>query len=133
LLQVPLVRQIMAPSQSVGVMTYNAEVLTGPYLEAVDVDPATPVKGMAPDSEFVRWVREGDNSITLETLRAEVLETARAFKRDNPTIGAIVSECTNLAPFTADISEDLGLPVYDSVSLVNWFQAGLRPKRFNPK
>jgi Asp/Glu/hydantoin racemase len=65
-------------------------------------------------------------------LRQEVLQTAHDFVRENPNVGAIVSECTNLAPFTADISEELGIPVFDCVTLVNWFHAGLKPKRFNP-
>ncbi len=133
LLQVPMVQNLISPDKRVGVMTYNGDVLNGPYLEAVNVDPTTPVKGMAQDSEFVRWVKQSDNSVSFETLRREVLQTARDFHAENPDIGAIVSECTNLAPFTADISEMLGIPVYDCVTMVNWFQAGLRPKRFNPK
>lgn len=133
LLQVPMVRNLIASDKRVGVMTYNGEALKGPYLEAVNVDPATPIKGMALDSEFARWVNQNDNSVSFETLRAEVLETARIFKEETPDIGAIVSECTNLAPFTADISEELGVPVYDCVTLVNWFHAGLKPKRYNPR
>lgn len=133
LLQVPMVQSLIAPDKRVGVMTYNGDVLNGPYFEAVNVDPNTPVKGMAQDSDFVRWVKQSDNSVPFETLRREVLQTARNFKEEHPDIGAIVSECTNLAPFTADISETLGVPVYDCVTLVNWFQAGLKPKRYNPR
>ncbi|MFY9237637.1 MAG: aspartate/glutamate racemase family protein [Roseovarius sp.] len=132
LLQVPMVEKLIASNKRVGLLTYNGEVLSGPYLEAVDVDPATPVKGMSQDSEFVRWIKTNDASVPFETLRAEVLATAKQLKADNPDLGAIVSECTNLAPFTADISDALGLPVFDCVTMVNWFHGGLKPKRFNP-
>jgi hypothetical protein len=49
---------------------------------------------------------------------------------DTPAIGAIVSECANLPPYSAAIRHSFGLPVYDIVSLVDWLYAGLRPRRF---
>jgi hypothetical protein len=42
----------------------------------------------------------------------------------------LVLECTNMAPYSADIAAELGVPVYDFYSFVTWFQAGLRPRRF---
>lgn len=133
LLQVPLVQTVIGSKKRVGVMTYNGDALDGAYFEAVNAPRDTPVKGMPQDGEFVRWIREGDASVPFETLRREVLATAREFRAERPDLGAIVCECTNLAPFSADISEELGLPVFDCVTLVNWFQAGLKPRRFNPK
>lgn len=108
-------------------------MLTGPYLEQVDVAADTPVRGMNQDSGFIRWIRDNDRSIPFQTIRREVVETASSFVDDRPNTGALVLECSNLAPFTADISDALGLPVYDCVSLVNWFHAGLRPRRYNPR
>ncbi|MFJ2992196.1 aspartate/glutamate racemase family protein [Pandoraea sp. NPDC087047] len=130
LLQVPIVKRLIASDKQVGILTYNAESLSGKYLEAVGIDPATPVLGMPPDSEFVRAIREGDDTVPYATLREEVLALAGRLVKTHPSVGAIVLECTNLAPFTADIQATYGVPVYDTVSLVNWFQAGLRPRRF---
>ena len=48
----------------------------------------------------------------------------------NPDIGAIVLECTNMVPYSANIASELNVPVYDFYSFVTWFQAGLSPKRF---
>ena len=45
-------------------------------------------------------------------------------------VGAVVSECTNLAPHSAAIERRFGVPVFDIVTLVNWLQSGLRPRRF---
>jgi len=41
-----------------------------------------------------------------------------------------VLECTNMAPYARALSEHLALPVFDIVSFVTWFQAGLRPRDF---
>ena len=36
----------------------------------------------------------------------------------HPDVGAIVLECTNMPPYTADIQRETGRPVFDIVSLV---------------
>lgn len=130
LLQVPMVSRLIPADRRVGILTYDGAALNGAYLENVGVPADTPVVGMPPGSEFVRSIRQGDDSVPFDVLRAEVVEAARLLQRREPALGAIVCECTNLTPFSADIAAACGVPVYDAVSLVNWFQAGLRPRRF---
>jgi hypothetical protein len=100
------------------------------HLDAVGVDAATPVVGMPADSEFQRSIREGDASVPFEVLRREVLEVAERMVAADRSIGAIVCECTNLTPYSHDINRRLGVPVFDMVTLVHWFQRALRPQRF---
>jgi hypothetical protein len=130
LLQVPMVERILPTGRRVGIMTYNGDVLNGPYLDAVGIAQDTPVAGIPQDSNFVRWIKEGDTSVTYDTLKSEVVATATAFVARNPQIGAIVLECTNLAPFSHYIAQGTGLPVYDTVTMVNTFQASLRPRAY---
>ena len=130
LLQVPMVERMLPTGKRVGILTYNGEVLNGPYLDAVGIAQDTPVAGMPQTSNFVRWIREGDNTVSYDMLRAEVVTTAEGMLRDRPDIGAIVLECTNLAPFSADIHDRLGIPVFDIVTMINAFQASIRPPRY---
>ncbi len=132
LLQVPMVQRLLPSSKRVGILTFSRENLHAAHLEAVGVPADTPLVGMPADSHFVRSIKTGDDSVSVETLRAEVLQAAEQLLAQYPDVGAIVSECTNLTPFSSDISERFGLPVYDGVSLINWFHAGLRPRRFLP-
>ena len=60
----------------------------------------------------------------------DILEAGRALVAAHPDIGAIVLECTNMPPHAAALQAALGLPVFDIYSLVTWFHAGLRPRRF---
>ena len=92
--------------------------------------PATPIYGMPPTSEFQRAIREGDASVPFATLQREVLETAERTVRADASIGALVLECTNLAPYSRDIGRLTGLPVFDMVTLVHWFHRSLAPERF---
>ncbi|MEM6623551.1 MAG: aspartate/glutamate racemase family protein [Pseudomonadota bacterium] len=130
LLQVPMVERLIPAAKRVGVLTYSAEALTSAHLDAVGVDPSTPVVGMPRASEFYRWIMEGDASVPFDVLKAEVVETAQRLVRDHPATGAIVNECTNLTPFSADIAAATGLPVFDMVTMMHWFQAGLRPPSY---
>lgn len=130
LLQVPLAARLISGKQRVGILTYLEGGLKPAYLEAVGIDPGTPVTGLPAESEFVRSIRDSDATVPYAVLRDEVLATAQRFHQRHPELGALVLECTNLAPFAADIHALLGLPVFDTVSLLNWFHSGLRPRCF---
>lgn len=130
LLQVPMVARILPGGKRPAILTFSAESLTLRHLEAVGVDPATPVHGMPPASEFQRAIRQGDPSVAFATLQREALEAAGRIVRADASIGALVLECTNLAPYSRDIARLTGLPVFDMVTLVHWFHRSLRPERF---
>ncbi len=130
LLQVPMVARILPKGRRPAILTFSAESLSSRHLESVGVDPATPVFGMPATSEFQRSIREGDATVSFETLRREVLELAARAVRSDPSIGALVLECTNLTPYSADLRRHVGLPIFDVVSLIHWFHRSLRPEVF---
>lgn len=130
LLQYPLAARIIPSDRKVGILTFDAEALRGDYLAAVGVPADTPIAGMPRASDFVRSILAGDDTVSYDRLRDEVLAVARAFIDRHPEVGALVLECTNLAPFSAELAKTFGRPVFDAVSLVNWFHAGLRPRNF---
>jgi hypothetical protein len=53
-----------------------------------------------------------------------VLAAASGLLRSDPSVAAIVLECTNLPPYAADLRLSLGLPVFDSCTLVEWLWRG---------
>jgi Asp/Glu/hydantoin racemase len=130
LLQVPMVARMLPKGKRVGILTFSAESLTAHHLAAVGIDPDTKVVGMPPTSEFQRSIREGDASVPFQVLRDEVLGVARRMIAEDPSIGAIVCECTNITPYSHDLVRELGVPVFDMVTLVHWFHRALRPQHF---
>jgi Asp/Glu/hydantoin racemase len=60
----------------------------------------------------------------------ELRETAVRLVRDNPDVGAILLECTNMPPYSAAIQEATGLPVFDVITLINYVHAALRPRPY---
>jgi hypothetical protein len=130
LLQVPMVARILPGRKRPAIFTFSAESLTPRHLHAVGADPATPIFGMPPDSEFQRSIRQGDASVPFARLQQEVLAAASRSLEADKSIGALVLECTNLAPYSHALGRLTGLPVFDVVTLVHWFQRSLRPERF---
>ena len=127
LLQVPMIERLIPAGRRVGVLTYSPHGLHTDHLEAVGVASDTPILGVSPDSTFFRWIDQGLDDVPFAVLETEVRGFARQLVELHPELGAVVCECTNLTPFSAAIAEETGLPVYDMVTLLDWFHGGLRP------
>ena len=47
-----------------------------------------------------------------------------------PNVGAIVLECTNMAPYAKALSKAVRLPVFDIIGLLDWWRRSLEPPAF---
>ncbi|MBX3503124.1 MAG: aspartate/glutamate racemase family protein [Alphaproteobacteria bacterium] len=132
LIQVPWVQATLPPGKRVGVVTVSGSSLTPRHLEAAGVPLDTPLAGTERGREFFRTLILGEKE-DMDVARAEqdILEAGRALMQSHPDIGAIVLECTNMPPYAAALREALGVPIYDIYSLISWFHAGIRPRRFS--
>ena len=81
-------------------------------------------------SEFSRVILNDEPTMNVELCRADNVNAARRLIEEHPDVAAIVLECTNMAPYAADIQRETGLPVFSIVTLINWFQTGLQPRNF---
>ena len=131
LLQVPWVERLLPPGRRVGVITVDASSLTPRHLECAGARADTPVEGTEEGAEFTRVLLGDELELDVDRAREDVITAARRLVERNRDVGAIVLECTNMPPYAACVSRVVGLPVYDFYSFVCWFQAGLRPRRFD--
>src|ERR671936_2748043 len=135
LLLVPLVHRMLPPGGRVGIMTGNAGTLTREHLEGAGIAAGVPlaVIGMETEKEFTRALLDNELELDVDLAREEHVRVARRFVSEHPDVGAIVLECTNMPPYTADIQRETGRPVFDIVSLVTMLHgalaAGLPPRR----
>jgi Asp/Glu/hydantoin racemase len=130
LLQIPLVQSVLPKGRRVGVVTMNKDALSPAHFAAVGAPTDLPVAGIPEDSVFRQ--HQLTNQLVADPRAHEriVLEATGALLAEHPDIGALVFECTNLPTFSATVEETFGVPVYDIVSLVEWFHAGLKPRRY---
>jgi len=40
--------------------------------------------------------------------------------KPNPDIGAILLECSDMPPYSADVQRAVNLPVFDFITMINW-------------
>lgn len=133
LMQAPWVQATLPPGRRVGIVTVSAASLTARHLSAAGVALDTPIAGTEDGEEFFRVLIKGEKQdMDVGLARRDVVSAAQALVARHPDVAAIVLECTNMPPYAAAVQAATGLPVYDIYSLISWFQAGLRPRRFAP-
>ena len=130
LMQVPAVGTTLPPGKHVSILTISARTLTPAHLSAAGVPVGTPVVGTDDGMEFTRAILGNECQLDVTKARADMLSAGRTLMARHPDTGAVVLECTNMVPYAADLSEEIGIPVYSIYSFILWFQAGLSPRRF---
>jgi Asp/Glu/hydantoin racemase len=130
LIQIPFVERLLPPGKRAGVLTFSSDSLTSEHFEAVGVRPDLRVAGVRRNSQFFTVILNGGLEADPAVLRDDVLEAADRLVEGAPEIGAIVLECTNMAPYAADIRRRTGLPVFDIYNFITWFHASLAPREF---
>ena len=130
LMQVQLVQAMLPPGKQAGVLTISADTLTPDHLKAAGVPAQTPVVGCNPGGEFARVILGNQLELDVEAARLDLVNAAQALREQVPNLGAIVLECTNMPPYSADIRAAAGVPVFGMDNFIRWFQAGLAPQRW---
>jgi Asp/Glu/hydantoin racemase len=131
LMQVPFVAALLPPGKRVGILTISAASLTSDHLRAAGVDPATPIAGTDGGSEFTRAILGNEERLDVAAAERDIL-TAGDTLLARGDIGAVVLECTNMAPYAKALARHLRVPVFDIYSFMTWFHAGLAPRDFGP-
>ena len=132
LMQVPMVAKLLPAGQRVGILTISEKTLTPGHLTAAGVDPETPLAGTDGGREFTRAIIGNELRLDVAAAEADMIDAAEALVRRHPDIGAIVLECTNMAPYAKAVRAHTGRPVFDIYSFINWFHLGLSPRNFEP-
>lgn len=127
LMQVEMVNRVLPAGKRAGILTISASTLTPDHLSAANVPVETPIGSTEGGREFTRAILGNELTLNVGEARQDNIEAALALQADNPDLGAIVLECTNMCPYAADIQQATGLPVYSIVTFISWFQAGLNP------
>lgn len=130
LMQLPLIDAMLPAGQNAAILTISKESLTALHLQAAGIMRDVAIAGLPRDGSFATAIFDDLPEMDITACRAEMCATAKALVVAHRSVGAIVLECTNMAPYAADVAQITGRPVYSIVSFLNWFQAGLTPPRF---
>ncbi len=131
LLLAPMVKRMLG-NRKVGIITANSQTLTEKHLLAVGVNRPGDycIIGLEGQKCFTNFTVQNWDSVDISICKQELLNAALALKDNNPDIGALVLECTNMAPFSFAIGQLLHLPVFDIVSLVKLMHLSFNPQNY---
>ncbi|MDN5302426.1 MAG: hypothetical protein PWQ60_1940 [Thermoanaerobacteraceae bacterium] len=121
LLQVPIVFRMLKKGQKVGIMTASKPHLTELHFKGAGIkDIPLVIYGMEEQEEFPAVFLDQKETLDIEKAESEMVQVATKMVSENPDVGAIVFECTNMPPFRKAVQQAVNLPVFDIVTLMNY-------------
>lgn len=130
LIQVPLIYQSLGRHRKVGVVVANSDALSVGHLAAVGADYVPiALAGMQHQPQFNDVILQANNNdFDLDIFRDELFSVIEQMLSQDPNIGSIVLECTDLSHFAPQVQQRFNLPVYDLTSLTRMVAATVERK-----
>ena len=126
LLLAPTISRMLKPGAKVGVVTADGRALTERHLKGAGIDPDTiAVVGLEDCATFQQMAYEERHELDLGHLDHEVRSIIRDLIEREPTIGALLLECSLLPPYAASVQREFGLPVIDFTTMINMVHSTL--------
>ena len=119
LLQVKSISDMIPHGKCVGILTANSNSLGEKHFRGVGIENINKVVYGMEGTYFHDAIVGNDTVLDVERAQKCVVEVAKKMLSDNPQVGAIVLECTNMPPYSKAISAAVGLPVFDIVTMAN--------------
>jgi len=131
LLQIPFVLSILSPRKKIAVLTFDGDTLGDAHFNGVGViaemRKRVKVFGCKDGDPLRSMIIDGAPYIH-EDIEKELINLAKYAVEQDSSIGAIVLECTQLPPSARGIQKAVKLPVYDAITMVDWFYSGLQAR-----
>ncbi len=131
LLQLPFMYQITG--KKVGVITADATCLQPKHFISTGVPEGFPlaIAGMENQSEFRDAILKEKGTLDSDKIQDEVVAVASELVNQNPDIGSILLECSDLPPYAHAVQAAVGLPVFDFFTMINYMHTSLVRTPFN--
>lgn len=121
LIMVPLIHRMLNPNQKVGIMTVNSEALGEKHFNGCgwsSKEIPVVVAGLENEKLFTKVFRDDLLTLDVDQMEADMVTVAKRLVGEHPEVGAILFECTNMAPYAKAVQEAAGRPVFDIQTLI---------------
>lgn len=131
LLLVPLISKTLKDGQKVGILTASSRILTAQnkrILKNCGIDESIPIviAGMSESDYAETWWSQLDLDFDRKKVEEAIVSVAKKMVSENPDIGAIVCECTEMPPYSEAVRRATSLPVFDSVDVVRFVHGAVK-------
>ena len=116
----------LKPDQKIGIICANKDGITDQMFEACGVGEEVRsrciVRGAGGKPEFARLLADV-GELDFAKIKNEVVDIAVEMTEENPDIGAILLECTDIPPYSYAIQAATNLPVYDATTMLKYINS----------
>ena len=132
MVQLPWIRILLKPGQKIGVMSANATAISNKILTSCGITKT--------DDIVYADLRHGENFHSIMEdlgrfdntgVRNDVVNAAVKMVTENPDIGAILLECSDMPPYAWEIQAATKRPVFDFITLINWLENAVQQKPYS--
>lgn len=122
LMQIPMISRSLKPGQKVGIICADGDALApAPALENCGVnDRSTVVIAGAQGLPQMQNINQDTGHLNNAKFEQELVDFSKQTVNENPDIGAILLECSDMPPYARAIQEAVRLPVFDFTTMINW-------------
>jgi len=128
LMQIPMIAPSLKPHQKIGVLCANGEILkSAPALKNCGVDPSKIIIGGCEKLSEMQNILKNTGHLNNLKFEEELISAVKQLVTDNPDIGALLLECSDMPPYAWAIQKAVRLPVFDFTTMIKWvFSAVVR-------
>lgn len=121
LVQIPWIQPLLHPDKKIGILTADASSITPRLLQSCGVfDTSRLAFGDLRHAPEFSCILEGRGDFDNGKVKQEMLNVARNLLLENPDVGAILLECSDMPPYAAYVQNEVGLPVFDFMTMIHW-------------
>ena len=133
IIQVPWIRAGLKKDQKIGILCADGKNLTKSLFNACSVsndDFNRCVCRSAGHLPEFSAVMERRGSFNNKIVREEIVNLATELVRENPEIGAILLECSDMPPYAAAVQAAINLPVFDFITMIKYVHSAVAQRSF---
>lgn len=133
LLQAPMLTSMLGKSQTLGIVTANSKGMTPNLLSAAGIEDESRVvvQGLEDYEHFNDVILKELGDLDETRMRADVVAASLEMVDREPSVGAILLECSDLPAYSKAVHEATGLPVFDWASYITYVYNAVVPRRYD--
>lgn len=122
---IPQIYYSLRSDKKIGILTASSKLLTrwdNLLFRACEVDPSIPViiEGMTESEYRDIWWSQLERDYKPEKVGQAMLKVTEKMLKQNPDIGAIICECTEMPLYTNIIREKIRIPIFDANDMIKF-------------
>jgi hypothetical protein len=123
---------MLGPRRRLAVVVANGSGITEQVLRGAGItDPSRLlIQGLDHKPHFNEVILQEVGTLDEELLRREVVEAAIEAAESDPSLGAVLLECSDLPAYARSVHEATGLPVFDWAGFIRYVHDATNPRAY---